>query len=154
MHVRGECVTSGVCELDKSKWGHGPWLQEPNRVDFKHGGFDCLLHRGPGGHWCGYVGVSPSHPLYKKDYDGLSVDVHGGLTYASECAGHICHPADDETAHLWWFGFDCAHAGDRSPAYAEYHQAFDSDTYRDVTYARDQTESLAEQLAIYTTRGA
>lgn len=36
------------------------------------------------------------------------VDVHGGLTYGGEAPGAL------EGKGGWWFGFDCAHAGDWS----------------------------------------
>ncbi len=29
--------------VDKTGWGDGPWNDEPDRVDFHHAGFACLL---------------------------------------------------------------------------------------------------------------
>lgn len=156
----------GTCEnceheYARSQWPDGPWSNEPDRVEFEHAGFNCLLHRGPTGVWCGYVGVRPGHPCFGKSCNDLDFDVHGGLTYSDKCAGAICHiPKPGEPDELWWFGFDCAHGGDLSPQSALFHQelakrpgsslsggAFDDYfTYRDIEYARKQTESLAEQL--------
>ena len=51
----------------------------------------------------------------------LALDVHGGVTYADKCGGHICHvtePGDEE--NIWWFGFDCGHCDDLSPRVIEY----------------------------------
>jgi hypothetical protein len=98
-----------------------PWSNEPDREEFKHAGFPCILNRSPNsGAWCGYVGVPPSHPLHGKHYDVLNrlddVSVHGGITYGRACEDPICHvPAPGEPDDVWWFGFDCAHGGDFKP---------------------------------------
>lgn len=63
-------------------------------------------------------------------------DVHGSLTYSSD--GDEGYPVDG--AGLWWFGFDCSHAGDNP---------------NDQTpeYVSAQCESLARQLAAITFQG-
>lgn len=55
---------------DKTGWGAGPWQQEPDKRQWQDEatGLPCLAVRGPGGHWCGYVGVAEGHPLYRKGY--------------------------------------------------------------------------------------
>lgn len=130
----------------------GPWHEEPDRVEFEHSGFPCLLVRNSS--WCGYVAVPPGHPWHGKDYDSVRVgndewpDVHGGLTYADKCQGSICHvPKPGESDDVWWLGFDCAHSGDLcmyslvlQPSQWRSHE-----TYRDVSYVRRETERLAEQ---------
>lgn len=159
--------------VDKSEWGVGPWTTEPDRAEWRHAGLPCLAVRGPefSGHWCGYVAVPPGHPLHGKGYSEIDHDlaVHGGLTYAHECAGHVCHvPKPGEPADVWWFGFDCAHAGDLSPAYrAKYlthgypfrsdpydhakavaaHDWTVEDVYRTLDYVQAEANRLAEQLA-------
>jgi len=113
---------------DKSAWGAGPWVGEPDRVEWRIGGalhgLVCLAARGPSGSWCGYVGVPPGHPAHGKGYDAVhelrELDVHGGLTFAAPCdvGEHavICHvPEPGEPDAVWWLGFDCAHAWDYSP---------------------------------------
>src|SRR5438067_12443361 len=110
---------------EKRKWGPGPWQDEPDRVDFEHAGLPCLILRGPVGAWCGYAAVPPGHPLHGKGYSelydyetesGIDIRVHGGLTYAGACSGDICHvPRLGEPDDVWWFGFDCSHAGDLAP---------------------------------------
>lgn len=152
----------------------GPWDGEPDRVEFKHAGLPCLMVRHPeGGHWCGYAGVPPSHPFHGVHYDGDRADeteeggwrdyenspcgrveVHGGLTYSAACQGSICHKAEPgEPDDVWWFGFDCAHAGDLSPQMLAYREIpgwpkFPPgyETYRDLAYVHAETERLAEQL--------
>jgi len=124
------------------------------------------------GNWCGYAGVPNSHPLYGAGYSSCPqgceeswcqhtpealVEVHGGLTYAARCQadGPICHvPEPGEPDDVWWFGFDCGHAGDFSPG-AEFwlppklrSEAYGvpRGTYRELPYVRDQVEQLATQL--------
>lgn len=155
---------------DKAKWGIGPWQDEPDRVEFEHAGLPCLIVRGPQGSFCGYVAVSEGHPYFEQSYDSADVDVHGGLTYADHCHGHICHvPKPGEPDNVWWLGFDCAHSGDYSPKYGgEYwgkgypwpdhkydHAAqlvahetdWCAEVYRDEAYVRREVEKLAQQLA-------
>jgi hypothetical protein len=84
-------------------------------------GLLCLSVTNSMGHRCGYVGVNRFHRLhgvgYSEESDLLKVfatgfrgttpegffSVHGSLTFADKREGH---------PDLWFFGFDCAHAGD------------------------------------------
>lgn len=36
--------------------------------DFTYKGYRCVVIFGDMGHRCGYVGIKPGHPLYKKEY--------------------------------------------------------------------------------------
>src|SRR3990167_2292622 len=78
-------------EIDRSKWAPGPWDAEPDRLDWREGGFPCFAQRNAMGAWCGYVGVPEGHWAFEKQYGVVNVDVHGGLTYSEHCQGHICH---------------------------------------------------------------
>src|SRR5437899_2549525 len=137
----------------KAQAGPGPWSKEPNRVQFTHAGLDCLLHRGGLAAWCGYVAVPPGHPAHGKGYDDIPVEVHGGLTYAEPCQGHVCHtPRPGEPEDVWWLGFDCQHFMDTAPGMlvAERHvgmAAPDGNHYWTMTEARGGTERVAEQVA-------
>jgi hypothetical protein len=160
-------------EQRREQWGVGPWLDEPDRVDFEFAGLPCLLHRNirtdgrysPAA-WCGYVAVPPGHPLHGLGYGSPEVDhamrvrgVHGGLTYSEACAGHICHvPKPGEPDDVWWFGFDCNHSGDLAPGLAKGFGAtggapescrltLPGDEYRDIAYVYAETIALAAQLA-------
>lgn len=94
----------------------GPWITEPDRIEFKYNGLSCLIVRNAMNfHLCGYVGIKPSHPYFGKDYHDVDLDVHGGLTYANKCIGIICHVSDGPNDETWWFGFDYAHANDLIP---------------------------------------
>jgi hypothetical protein len=144
--------------IDKSKWGPGPWQEEPDKAQWKDEatGLTCLIVRQPRlGHLCGYAGVPPGHPLHGKNYDDVDADVHGGLTFSRECDGDpehgVCHvPEPGEPEHLWWFGFDAAHCFNLSPGIEPFNREaylFRHSVYRDFAYMRSQCESLASQLA-------
>jgi hypothetical protein len=140
-----------IKQTDRTNWKPGPWDNEPDRIEFEHEGFPCLMTRGPIGAWCGYVAVPPTHPWHGVDYwpdekhPVMDVSVHGGLTYASSCYGQICHvPKPGDTDDVWWFGFDCAHAYDETPYVGTYGSSYG--TYRDVAYVKAEVEKLATQL--------
>ncbi len=146
-----KCQNCLEWEVKKREIGKGPWSDEPSRIEFVHGGFPCVLHRGGGRAWCGYVGVGKDHPWYEKDYDDVAADVHGGLTYAEHCQGCICHVVKEgEEDNLWWLGFDCAHAGDLLPldVLLRINGIEPYGTYRDVAYVEAETKNLAEQAKI------
>lgn len=159
--------------VEKGAWGSGPWQDEPDKVQWvdEGTGLDCLIVRGPSGALCGYVGVGPDHPWHGKGYSrclrdcgedwcshspGTLVEVHGGLTFADACAesedpSHgICHvPEPGRPEHVWWFGFDCAHSGDVTPASnarMSWRASYD-EHYRDLGYVERQVARLAQQIA-------
>lgn len=109
-------------KIDRAGWPKGEWDSEPDRVDFIHAGFSCLLHRNTLGNWCGYVGVPETHPDFGKSYDDVEdVSVHGGLTYADLCREGICHvPQPGMPEKVWWLGFDAAHFNDLVPGMLRY----------------------------------
>lgn len=154
-----------------------PWESEPNEFVWEASGLKCKIRRVSwSGHLCGYVGIPESHPWFGKEYGDevpatraqlerecniekigvinllcagkateeeteivLLVDVHGGLTWSDKGA--------DELEGLWVFGFDCAHWGDLCPFSTEYARFHHHQTYRDFEFVKDETESLARQLA-------
>ena len=136
--------------IDKTNWRAGIWQTEPDKEQWQDAatGLPCLAvrHRELG-HWCGYVGVTAEHPLFNKSYDIPEVSVHGGLTFADGCQESdrehgICHlPEAGESDKVFWFGFDCAHSGDASPAYPMQYG-----TYKTLAYVKAECASLAAQL--------
>jgi len=168
--------------INKSKWGPGPWQDEPDRLEWKtEAGFPALIIRQRRyGNLCGYVAVPPGHPWHGKDPH--EAEVHGGITHTGECSGGICHTlAPGEPDNVWWLGFDCAHAWDFQPgAHAADAELFKDrpdlirpegprrgESYRGIAYVKRNCESLARQavalrftvgeqheyLAIYGDRG-
>ena len=84
--------------------------------------------------------------LNRPDY---VFEVHGGITYSG---GSAEYPA--ESGNLWWFGYDCGHAGD-APDPASTHAtrmqalgfANSGGIHRSLDYCIDECESLAKQLS-------
>ena len=162
-------------DIDKSGWGEGPWMTEPDKVQWvdEATGLDCLIVRNHGGALCGYVGVGPDHPWHGRSYSDAEeasykaapddpIHVHGGLTFAGACAESedpargICHVAEPgRPEHVWWFGFDCAHSGDLSPATEAYFRDEDPSlmrgrwdaSYKSRRYVEGQIRNLARQLS-------
>jgi hypothetical protein len=92
------CTRCRQNAANRQGWPAGPWLDEPDREEFEHKGLPCILARSPvTGAWCGYVGLAPGHPCHKKGFAGVDTDdvdrleVHGGITFAQECCGCVCH---------------------------------------------------------------
>ncbi len=89
----------------------------------------------------------------------LALDVHGGITFSDEyresdsgdpSTGIYYLPEEDEEVDIWWFGFDCAHAGDLSPGMMYHMPAFlglEEGVYRTVEYVQKEIQGLAKQLA-------
>ena len=157
---------------DKAAWGQGAWVDEPDKAQWtdQATGLPCLAKRNRSGAWCGYVGIPAGHPLHGLDHDDdrlEGVEVHGGLTYADGCQEddrpieeRICHiPGPGEPDNVWWFGFDCGHSMDLSPALEartrqlglsmpEYSMPeWMQSHYRTFGYVRDECTTLAKALA-------
>jgi len=142
--------------VDKSKYPtRGAWDNEPDKKQWQdeETGLACLIHRGPVGALCGYVGVPEGHPYFKKSYNDIDhLEVHYGLTYSGLCqpgtdeSKGICHlPDEGEPDHVWWLGFDCAHSDDFCPSYQkEAHSIYSS--YKDIPFVESECRGLAKQL--------
>ncbi len=142
----------------RETWGPGQWEDEPDLVEWRTPGSTMprLALRNNFGSWCGYVGLPPGHPSHGKGYDAPAIEglsVHGGVTYANECGGKICHaPLPGEPAHVWWIGFDTAHSGDLSPGLRATTRRLcgsrqrEWETYKNLAYVVSETEQLAAQL--------
>lgn len=87
----------------------GPWLDEPDWLEFQAHGFLCQIRRTPPGHLVGYIVLPITHPYAGKGYDDIEISVHGGWTYAED------HLPNKRVKAQWVFGFDCGHAQDYAP---------------------------------------
>jgi hypothetical protein len=124
----------------KSDWGPGPWQDEPDRDEWidRKTGLACRARRAAAGHWCAYVGVLPSHPLYERDVREQREDV----TWAE-----LCIPGSPVEAR-WWFGIHARVSGIPSPGRAslEHHRPSSEETARYVPLA-DMRARCAELAA-------
>lgn len=95
----------------REKWGDGPWLTEPDLVEWRMADapYPLLTRRGGTGALCGYVGVPPEHPLHGKP-------PVPGTNYAGPCDEFRTPTGEPPTC--WWFGFDCARW------YSPFHEAY------------------------------
>lgn len=159
--------------IDKSAWGEGPWQFEPDKISWVDPAtnFPCLIVRGSLlGALCGYVGIPPEHPWFGKNYwesiSGIEgrddspeylLNAHRGINFSRPCQEDnkergVCHlPESDESDHVWWYGFDCAHAGDIWPAMNDvdaFPNVGSQESYKDVDYIRQQVRLLATQLSV------
>lgn len=104
-----------------------PWLTEPNKLEWVDTatGLRCLILRNSHLlHLCGYVKLPDGWTM-----DGVSFDVHGGVTFTGT------HDGIDGS----WIGFDCGHYMDLTPgAYFE-----NGGTYRTIDYVKSECEKLA-----------
>lgn len=156
--------------IDKSEWGDGPWQNEPDKIQWtdEATGYPCLIVRQQYfGHLCGYVGVPEGHPYFKKPFHDVHLDSgHGSVNFSESCdeknpEQHVCHvPAPGEPDLVWWFGFDCGHFQDASPAKSAreremgiFHLLHSDDLpdymrerYRDVPYVSACCAELAAEL--------
>jgi hypothetical protein len=143
---------------DKSGYGDGPWMQEPDKVQWtdESTGLPCLIVRSRGGALCGYVGVAQNHPFYGQGYNDVPEEsAHGGLTFSGKCTGDehgICHVVESgENDNVWWLGFDCAHCYDYSPAHAKSLESqglykMPDEVYRDIQYVKNCVTKLAAEI--------
>ncbi|MCM1556902.1 MAG: hypothetical protein NC087_05135 [Anaeroplasma bactoclasticum] len=58
-----------------------------------------------GTHPVAYVEIPSNHPVFKKHYSDIEIEVHGGLTYGGDA-----YWIEDDGS--FWIGWDYAHVGD------------------------------------------
>lgn len=91
-------------------------------------------------HWAanGYVAVDPSNKNYWKDYNNISIEVHGWLTYGKHLSkvwslikkAYLELPGTSEDDDVWIYGFDTNHYWDN----------------RSIERVEKETNYLAEQF--------
>lgn len=139
--------------MPKAEWGEGPWQHEPDDFEWTtECGYPALMARNRHGSWCGYVAVTAGHPLFEQGPFEAGLSVHGGPNISGRMR--------DKSPELWWFGFDCNHVFDESPAMrALIHQVLGRELptggkYWTVDMVRAECESLAAQLHARATSAA
>lgn len=163
----------------RSRWPDGPWNQEPDQIEWMDDdtGYKCVIRRNDFGSLCGYVAVPSTHPAHginAADF-GDKLYCHWGITW-SDYQDPIKNIDDDGVSDLWWFGFDCSHAYDITPALLQFMGnaglpdpfqkligMFEDSLpkvcnyerrvaeYRTVSYVEGQIQNLIQQLVAYAT---
>lgn len=142
--------------IDKSKWGDGPWQNEPDAEEFVHLGVRCLIRRHSRvGSFCIYVVVPEGHPwhgAHNRDEGITQIRVHGGITFTGTL---------DFYGDVYLVGCDMNHGGDFAPGHdfvmrqlAESSldltdpEPFDTRKlkYKTIDYVRDEVKELALAL--------
>ena len=108
------------------------WMdKKPNEKIGKRGIIPVVCHSGKG--------LSPE----------VAFDVHGSITFSEKTKDYPVKL----NAPGWWYGFDCAHAGDGkdlskiSPNKRKYYTNFEGDIIRSKSYVIKECKRLAEQLS-------
>jgi hypothetical protein len=149
----------GEVDAKLGRFGQGPWLLEPDRVEFCVAGLSCLIVRHPEfGSLLGFVGV-PRGQAARVDLDRL--DVHGGIDTVGPLDPLYGPPPAGQERHVW-FGFVSGSLLDVvpwlqkiRPGIYEYEVANAQGApgattrakYRDLQYMRRECERLARQIA-------
>ena len=159
-------------------WEDGPWNKEPDRVQWEHVGLPCLLIRNDLGAWCGYVGVYIESLLFGVtdieipsahwDVNSFESSIYNDRLWL-ESPPPVDAPIDLDnieeaienhvrvSLRVWFFGFDCCHAGDLAPGmYAMYRQIKQMNghifagernvTYKDYAYVTRTCEQMAAEI--------
>lgn len=134
----------------------GPWLDEPDYLEFTHAGFECRITRGQYGTLMGYVVLDVDHPLFGLsviDARLQAVHVHGGWSWANDTLPNKRSKAQ------WVIGFDCAHGDDFIPYFppalaAAIAMACPNQTYRTFDFVQFELKQAAEALAKLKTEKA
>lgn len=86
---------------------------------------------------------------FRKNAGPVINDYEAWRDYAQR--RNICHIPEPGKGEVWWYGFDCGHYNDLSPATRDYgdgpaRRLTQEGEYRDVPYVRGEILSLARQL--------
>lgn len=156
-------------ERKKEIWGDGPWVDEPDYLEFNHKGINCVVRRiytaGFGGYLGAYIQISKEQPLHvKKDaFIKYELSSHKKL--------FITYQNGED-----WIGFHCGHSYDIIPSIRfvleksdinedpriqenreiskKFKQLFPDNpiinpTYKTWDFVVEETKKLAEQIREY-----
>lgn len=142
--------------FNKKNFPPGDWMSEPDLCQWTSSGFECLVMRDMKlGIWRGFVGTTRAHKIFNKSLLdiinepwGLDLEVYGGVSVAGKLPPRYKELNQDR----WWIGFECAQGEDLFPLVKldlnDPIQAaiFCSQSYKDIHFARRETNHLAQQL--------
>lgn len=95
-----------------------------------------------GTHPTAYVEIPRKHKFFRKNYEEIDIDVHGGLTYSED---HL----RDIKNNSWFIGWDYAHYGDYLGYEENYPKEYKSEEKKWTTEEIfDDVVSVIEQLEV------
>ena len=83
-----------------------------------------------GAYPCAYVKIPQEHEFYKKDYESIDIDVHGGLTYSRD----YLWVNENQRVEGWFIGWDYAHYGD----YLGFAKFYSTDINQDKKWTTEE----------------
>lgn len=112
------CRTCDESRLQRCRWGHGPWVDEPDYKIGEAAGLVYQVHREMWGTLAIYLGFPPGHPCFELDYECVRAHTSGLWYWSAHCTGHIKSYPDEEYAGLWWLGAQFGRPGQLAPLMA------------------------------------
>lgn len=104
-------------------------------IDFSTGYMCTLAQNTFTGHYCGYVAIPETHPLYGNASCFCDAPVHGGVTFTDF---GVAVTGD----FVWIVGFDCGQSCDYLPLL----KWGNPKNFKDQDYVIEETNKLAEYL--------
>lgn len=112
-------------------------LNNEGYYSFLYKSFKGLIFLNPlSGCLNGYVVIPLGHRLYRKYYDDINLEVHGGLTFSGD--NFIQENGE------YMIGFDTGHHKDLIPNWEYTHGP--TETYRSFDYVKTEIEKMIEQI--------
>jgi len=151
-----QCRRCNASSVERNKWGHGPWDDEPDFKLFEHNGLLCQLHREEG-NWLGYVAVTKESKYFQVAAEDIRIQqlasgLQGSVVWSFWLAGHFLTDTELRRQKFWWFGLNFAHI---YQVHAPNYRYFNKDIinrwpmagYWGIGDAEQQLKLLAERLA-------
>ncbi len=99
-----------------------------------------------GTHPTAYVDIPKEHKYYKKQYDKIDINVHGGVTYSN----NTLTIGNNDVKNGWFIGWDYAHYGDyygyykslKTNSFKESHKWTTEEIYEDVKKVCEQLKRV------------
>lgn len=130
--------------VPRSEWRPGPWVPEPDLVEWHVEDVPLLIVRGHTGSLCGYIGLPSGHPLWGRDPMRSRGEQWSALPEritAARPSGAV-FVSTRRPADCWWLGFS---AGGFCPA-ASRDPMPESSEYSAIDEVRARVEALANAL--------
>jgi hypothetical protein len=145
-----ECNDCTQNRANRSRWGPGPWQDEPDYDHLVVAGLPCQLHRNSFSSWTGQVGLSKGHKLYEVwsgEEIARQVQVQGKVQMAFWLGGHEYTPPANGHSGTWWVHVDFTMFGQAPADYGPNLPKLRSWQYWSFKDAQTEIGRLAEQLA-------
>jgi hypothetical protein len=127
--------------MKNENWGSGEWDNEPDLIEWidDYSGYECRVRRNKhAGFLCGTVVVPETNRFHGMNYHDLKdaeFNVHQGISISGF-----------DRNGKYRIGFRCNLGFDIVPHKKMLLYVDDGDTYKNISYVKEQTERLAKQI--------